>query len=133
MCACVCVCAQWRRTPCNPINCSPPSSPVHGIFQTRILEWIAISSSRGPSRPKDQARVSCISCIGRRILYPLSQPGKPIYPDPFPQVRTTDQSWGMEVLKKKNQENCLQSGQGVRPRSLGEAVGRNKEKPKMSR
>ena len=35
-------------------------------FQARILEWVAISSFRGPSRPRDQ---TCISCIGRRILY----------------------------------------------------------------
>ena len=46
-------------------TCSPGSS-VHGIFQARILEWVAISSSRGSSRPRDQTRVSC---IGRWILY----------------------------------------------------------------
>ena len=45
--------------------CSPGYS-VHGIFQARILEWVAISSSRGSSRPKDQTHVSC---IGRWILY----------------------------------------------------------------
>ena len=42
---------------------------VHGIFQARILEWIAISSSRGSSQPKDQTSISCVSCIGRQILY----------------------------------------------------------------
>ena len=44
-------------------------SSVHGIFQARILEWVAISFSRGPSQPRDGTRVSCISCIGRWILY----------------------------------------------------------------
>ena len=48
---------------------SSPGSSVHGILQARILEWVAISSSRGSSRPKDQTHVSCISCIGGRILY----------------------------------------------------------------
>ena len=44
----------------------PPGSSVHGIFQARILEWVAISSSRGSSQPRDWA---CISCVGRWILY----------------------------------------------------------------
>ena len=43
-----------------------PSSSVHGIFQARILEWVAISFSRGSSWPRDQ--ISCIPCIGRQIL-----------------------------------------------------------------
>ena len=48
------------------MNCGPPGSPVHGIFQARILEWVAISSSRGFFQPRNQTHVSC---IGRRILY----------------------------------------------------------------
>ena len=48
----------------SPMNCSLPGSSVHGIFQARILEWIA--HSRGSSWPRDQTRVSC---IGRWILY----------------------------------------------------------------
>ena len=44
-------------------------SPVQGIFQTRILEWVAISYSRGSSCPRHWTHVSCISCIGRWILY----------------------------------------------------------------
>ena len=43
-----------------------PSSSVHGILQARILEWVAISFSRGSSQSRDQTR---ISCIGRQILY----------------------------------------------------------------
>ena len=46
-----------------------PGSSVHGISQARILEWIAISYSRGFSQPRDQSHVSCISCIGRWNLY----------------------------------------------------------------
>ena len=44
-----------------PPHCSPPGSSVHGIFQARILEWVAISFSRGSSRPRDWTRVSCIA------------------------------------------------------------------------
>ena len=50
---------------CDPVDCSPPGSSVHGILQARILEWVAISSSRGSSRPRDGTYVSCISCISR--------------------------------------------------------------------
>ena len=58
--------AQLCRTLCNCMDCSPPGSSVHGISQLRILEWVAISSSRGSSRPTDRTHVSC---IGRWILY----------------------------------------------------------------
>ena len=54
------------------MDCSPPVSFVHGISQVRILEWFAISSSRGSSWPRDWTHVSwvsCISCFGRWILY----------------------------------------------------------------
>ena len=50
VCVCVCVCAclvvQLCLTLCNPMDCNPPSSSVPGIFQARILEWVAISYSR---------------------------------------------------------------------------------------
>ena len=51
---------------CNLMDCSLPGSSVHGIFQAGILEWVAISFSRGSSQPRDQTQVSC---IGRQILY----------------------------------------------------------------
>ena len=51
---------------------SPPGSSVHGIFQAKILEWVAISSSRGPSRHRHWTRVFCISCVRKWILSPLS-------------------------------------------------------------
>ena len=56
-------------TLCDSMNCSLPGSSVHGILQARTLEWVAISYSRGSSQPMDQTHVSCISCIGRQILY----------------------------------------------------------------
>ena len=51
------------------MDCSPPGSSVHGIFQARIQEWVAISFSRGSSRPRDRTCISLVSCIGRWILY----------------------------------------------------------------
>ena len=64
----------------NPIDCSPPGSSVHGILQVRILDWVAMLSSRGSSWPRDWtcACVSHISCTGRRVLLPLASPGKPV-------------------------------------------------------
>ena len=44
---------------CDPKDCSLPGSSVHGIFQARILEWVAILFSRGSSQPRDRTRVSC--------------------------------------------------------------------------
>ena len=51
--------------PCNPMDRSLPGSSVHGIFQARILEWVAISFFRGSSQPRDQTWVSCIA--GRQL------------------------------------------------------------------
>ena len=48
---------------------SPPVSSVHGTLQARILEWVAMPSSRGSSQPKDQTHISCVSCTGRQVLY----------------------------------------------------------------
>ena len=67
-----CVCAkslQLCLTLCTPMDCSPPGSSVHGILQARVLEWGAVSSSRGSSQPRDQTCSSYISCIGRWVLY----------------------------------------------------------------
>ena len=47
---------------CDPMNCSLPGFSIHGILQSRILKWVAISFSRGSSWPRDQTRVSCIAC-----------------------------------------------------------------------
>ena len=53
--------AQSCPTLCDPVDCSPPGSSVHGILQARILEWVAVSFSRGSSRPRDRTRVSCVA------------------------------------------------------------------------
>ena len=45
--------------PCDPVDCSPPGSSVHAILQAGTLEWVAISSSRGSSQPRDRTLISC--------------------------------------------------------------------------
>ena len=52
---------QSCPTLCNPMDCSPPGFSVHGILQARILEWLAMPSSRGSSRTREWTRVSCIA------------------------------------------------------------------------
>ena len=54
---------------CEPLDNSPPGSSVHGIFQTRILKWVAISSFNGSTWPTDWTHICSVSCIGRQILY----------------------------------------------------------------
>ena len=73
---------------CDSIDCSPQGSSVLGIFQERILEQVFISSSRGSSQSRDWTCVSCVSCIGRWILYHWCHLGIPF-------------SWGGRIL------NCI--------------------------
>ena len=68
--------AQQCPTLSDPVDCRPSGSSISGIFQARILEWVAISSSRESCQPRDRAHVSCVPCIGRQILY-NAPPGKP--------------------------------------------------------
>ena len=56
-------------TLCDPMDGSQLGSSVHGIFQARILEWVASSFFRESSQPRDQIHISCVSCTGRWILY----------------------------------------------------------------
>ena len=64
-----CLVAKSHPTLCDPMDCCLLGSSVHGIFQARILEWVAISSARGSFQVRDQ---TCVSCIGRWILYCLA-------------------------------------------------------------
>ena len=66
--------------------CSPPGSSVHGIFQPRVLMWVAISYSRGSSPPRDWTSVSCIS---RQIFLSLHHLGRPL----AVQLHTTGKPW----------------------------------------
>ena len=63
-----CISAPLYPTLFDSMGCSLPVSAVHGIFQARIVERVAISSSRGSSQPSDGTHVSWVSCIDRWIL-----------------------------------------------------------------
>ena len=72
---CICVCGGGSRSDVSnssqPMDYSLQGTSVHGILQARILEWAAISFSKGSSQPRDQTRVY-LHC--RQILYHLSHP-----------------------------------------------------------
>ena len=74
------------------MDCSLPGSSVHGISQTRILEWVAISSSRGSSQPRNWTSISCIA----GIFFTTVPPGKPpvdVVLMVFPGVMYECESW----------------------------------------
>ena len=85
---------QSYLTLSNPMDCSLPCPFVHGIFKARILEWVAISSSRGTSQCRDW---SCISRIGRHSL-PLNHLGSPcvIFTDNV--IFTVNSPCGMHII-----------------------------------
>ena len=70
--------AQLRLALGSPMDRSPPGSSVPGILQARILEWVAMPSYRGSSRPRDQTHVSYSSCIANRFFTaePLGKPSE---------------------------------------------------------
>ena len=79
------VCAQLCPTLCDPMDCCPPGPSVHGILQARILDWISISSSRGPSWPSDWTHISCSPALQVDSLPKFEPPGNPKHP-PSPWV-----------------------------------------------
>ena len=67
-----CLCAKSNQlclTLCNPMDCSPPGSSVHGILQARILEWVAMSFFRESSWPRNWTCMSNVSWLDRWVLY----------------------------------------------------------------
>jgi len=69
-CMC-CVCAKSLQscpTLCDPVDCSLPDSSVHRILQAKILEWVAISFSRGSSKPRDQTHISMFPALAGRFF-----------------------------------------------------------------
>ena len=77
---CACMYAKSLQscpTLCDTMDCSPPGSFVQGSFQARILEWVAMPSSRGSSQPRDRTQVSCGSCIADGF-FTTEPPRKPL-------------------------------------------------------
>ena len=68
--------SQSCPTLCGPVDCSLPGSSVHGILQARILEWLAISFSRGSSQPRDRTWVSCVAYITFPVCRLSEPPGE---------------------------------------------------------
>ena len=85
-----CLVTQSCLTFCDPMDCRPPGSCVHGISQARILEWVATSFSRGSSWPRDGTRSACVSCIGSRILAHCTTREAPF---PYPEATTVSSSF----------------------------------------
>ena len=120
-----CVYAQSLQscpTLCDPMDCSPLGSSVHGILQTRVLKWVAMPSSRGSSQPRDWTCSFHVSCIGRWVLYHKHHLGSLSYtPHVFLGTslalvngRTRTDSWCTELgavnrLAKWNQVNSPKS------------------------
>ena len=65
---------QLCPTLCHRMDCGPPSREVHGFLQARLLEWAAISFSRGSSQLRNQTRISCIALR----FFNAAPPGKPV-------------------------------------------------------
>ena len=86
---------QLCPTLCNPTDCSPPGSSVHGILQARILEWVAIPFSRGSSQPRNRTQVS--HTAGRFFIVWATREvqesgmGSPAYP--FSRGSSRPRSW----------------------------------------
>ena len=81
MCIYICTRAQFFQsclTLCDPMDCTPLGSSVHGILQAIILEWVAMTSSRGSFQPRDQTHISCTSCLAGGF-FTIELPEKPMY------------------------------------------------------
>ena len=79
MSACTWVVTQSCLTSCDPLDWNLPGSSVHGILQASIVEWVAMTNSKGSYQPRYLTYISYVSFIGRWILLPLVPPGKPHY------------------------------------------------------
>ena len=80
--------AQSCLTLCDPMDCSQPGSFVQGIFQAKVLEWIAISFSRGSSQPRDRTRVSALQAEALPSEPPCLNPSPKVTNIPQDQIST---------------------------------------------
>ena len=98
----LCVCVLSRLVVSDslqPLDCSPPGSSVHGISQARILEWVAISFSRGSFRPWDQ---TCLSCIAGRFSTTGTTWEALLLPDIYFFKLSTFSSWRVFICVFRN-------------------------------
>ena len=110
---CVCLVDQSCPTLWDPMDCRSPGPVAHGIFQARILEWVAISSSRGSSQSRDW---TCVSCTAVASL-PAEPSGKPDI-HTYQDIKGFD-PWVRKIpWRKKWQLTVFLSGESHEQRSL---------------
>ena len=105
--------ARSCPTLCDPVDCSPPGSSVHGILQARILEWVAISFSRGSSQPRDQTQVSHVA--GRRFILWATRVCSKSSPPSYPLHLTADKqkTYCFNVYNNFWIKKCVQETGGL--------------------
>ena len=107
--------AQSCRTLCDPMDCSPPVSSVHRILQAGILQWAAISSSRGPSWPRDWAQAPALT--GRCFTVWATREGH-VTPDLYPKNNLLNSSVYPKFINKtllKRKKNTVKRTQEPTP------------------
>ena len=105
---------QFCLTPHCPMDCSPPDFSVRGILQTRILEWVAMPSSRGSSWPKGWRHGPCASCIGRQILSCWATREALVMPEPLLNY-DTDKMWLWRLSLSLDFPSSISPLQGTHP------------------
>ena len=98
--------AQSCPTLCDPVDCSPSGSSVHGILQARILEWVAIPFSRGSSWPRDRIQVSWIAGRFFTYIWPAGKPS-PIFNHPLKIVRLVSSFKSIVVCINVREQNII--------------------------
>ena len=122
---CVAQLLQLCGTLCNPVDCSPPDSSAHGILQARMLEGVAMPSSRGSSPPRDWTHVSCSSCggacsinlgsnIDRNLLFTFNGViGRSLILSE-PQLQNGDKTIYLSVTQRRSNEQAFLAAQMVK-------------------
>ena len=90
----------------RPMDCSPPGSTVHDTLQARILEWVAISCSRGSSRSRHQTHIFCISCNGQHFLYLATREAQTPSGSPFGILDSVSENPGLPSMREHIILNC---------------------------
>ena len=101
----------------DPVDCSPPGSSVRGVLQARILEWDAISSSRGSSQPRDWTHVTCVSWTVAGRVFTTEPPGKPPVSLWEEEDKTPEETWRWGTQRRtrlghRESVGCTGQGQG---------------------
>ena len=114
-CACMLSCSVMSNS-LRLMDCTPPGSSIHGIFQARMLEWVAISYTRESSLLRYQTRVCCISCTGRWNLHHLHYLGSPTLSVNDPNAPRENQLMNIKTCPRvMSQKMAKQETPGINP------------------